>query len=78
MEEKKQKLRDKAARFHRLFSSHDGEQVLKDLEDEFDQDELYDDNPYKTNYNIGRRDVIIYIKQLMRYEDNARRTELEG
>lgn len=78
MEEKKQKLRDKAARFHRLFSSHDGEQVLKDLEDEFDQDELYDDNPYKTNYNIGRRDVIIYIKQLMRFEDNARRTELEG
>ena len=78
MEEKKQKLRDKAARFHRLFSTHDGEKVLQDLEDEFDQDELYDDNPYKTNYNIGRRDVIIYIKQLMRFEDNARRTELEG
>jgi hypothetical protein len=74
----KQKLRDKAVRFHRLFSTHDGQQVLQDLEDEFNQDELFDDNPYKTNYNIGRRDVIVYIKQLMRYEDNARRTELEG
>jgi hypothetical protein len=76
--EKKQKLRDKAAKFHRLFTSHEGEQVLKELEDEFDADDLFNENPYKTHYNIGRRDVIVYIRQMMRYEDNARRAELEG
>lgn len=73
-----EKLRDKAARFYRLFSTHDGELVLKDLEDEFDADELKGATDADTNYNIGRRDVIVYIRQLMRYEDNARRAELEG
>lgn len=76
--EKKQKLREKAARFYRLFSTHDGEQVLQDLVDEFDSDDLFNEKPHKTSYNVGRRDAVIYIKQLMRYEDNARRTELEG
>jgi hypothetical protein len=73
-----QKLREKAARFYRLFSTHDGEQVLQDLVEEFDADDLFHENPHKMGYNVGRRDVVIYIKQLMRYEDNARRTELEG
>lgn len=73
----KQKLRDKAARFHRLFSTHDGEQVLQDLIDEFDADDLFDENPHKMGWKVGRRDAVVYIKQLMRYEDNARRAELE-
>lgn len=74
------KLREKAARFYRLFKTHDGEQVLKDLEDEFDADDLFNENPHKTNYNVGRRDAVVYIKQLMRYEENVRRIEdgLEG
>lgn len=76
--EKKQKLRDKTARFHRLFTTHDGEQVLKDLEDEFDSDDLKGATNADTNYNVGRRDVIVYIRQMMRFEENARRTELEG
>jgi hypothetical protein len=71
----KEKLRSKAKRFHRIFTSPDGEKVLQDIQSELERDELFDDNPHRTAYNCGRRDAFIYIKQLVRYEENARRLE---
>lgn len=69
-------LRRKAHRFHRLFNSPDGKKVLQDLKDELDPDELKGATDADTNYNIGKRDAFVYIKQLIRYEENAR--QLEG
>jgi len=71
----KEALIEKARRFHRLFTSPDGEKVLKDLEMELNPDTLIAISPDKTAYNVGRRDAFIYITQLIRYEDNARRME---
>jgi len=73
-----EKVVKKARRFHKLFTSPEGALVLKDLEDECNPDRLLGKNDGETNYNVGKRDVFIYIQQLIRYEDNARRTELEG
>lgn len=68
----------KAARFHRVFTSLEGALVLKDLEDEFNKDILLSPDHDETIYNVGRRDVFIYIQQLIRYQENAaRRAELE-
>lgn len=71
-------LGKKAGDFHTLFTSPVGVKVLKALEEEFDKDTLMASTNAETNYNVGRRDVIVYIRQMIRYRENARRTELEG
>lgn len=71
-------LGKKAGNFHKLFTSPVGVEVLQALEEEFNPDVLLGDSNAKTNYNVGARDVVIYIRQMIRYKDNARRTELEG
>ncbi len=77
-EEIREKLEKKAARFHKLFTSPAGKLVLKDLEDEFSPDVLLGKDDSETNYNVGKRDVYIYITQLIRYKENAaRQRELE-
>lgn len=71
-------LGKKAGDFHKLFTSPIGVKVLEALEEEFNPETLLGKNDAETNYNCGKRDVVIYIRQMIRYTDNARRTELEG
>ena len=68
----------KSGDFHKLFTSPIGAKVLDALELQFNPDVLVGETDAKTNYNVGARDVVIYIRQMIRYTDNARRTELEG
>lgn len=77
-EETKKRLRNKAGRFQKLFTSPAGKLVLRDLEDEFNPDVLLGKSDAETNYNVGKRDVYIYITQLIRYEEDARRLESES
>ena len=70
-------LGQKAGDFHKLFTSPVGVKVLESLEEEFNPDVLIGETNAKTNYNVGARDVVIYIRQMIRYNENARRTELE-
>ena len=73
-------LATKAKDFHQLFTSPIGVKVLEALEEEFNPDVLIDPQGRDslTNYNVGKRDVVIYIHQMIRYQENAaRRTELE-
>lgn len=71
-------LNKKATDFHILFTSPVGVKVLESLEEEFNPDVLVGKSDAETNYNVGKRDVIIYIRQMIRYKENATRTELEG
>jgi len=71
-------LNKKAGNFHKLFTSPLGVKVLEALEEEFNPDVIIGETDAKTNYNCGKRDVVIYIRQMIRYKENARRTELEG
>jgi hypothetical protein len=70
-------LSKKARHFHNLFTSPDGMKVLEALEEEFNPDVLLGKDDSETNYNVGRRDVVIYIRQMIRYNENAG-TKLEG
>jgi hypothetical protein len=71
-------LEKKSGDFHKLFTSPLGVKVLEALEEEFNPDVLIGATDAKTNYNVGARDVVIYIRQMIRYKENARRTKLEG
>ena len=64
----KKRLAIKASKFQILFSTKEGEEVLKALEEEFDQLNIHiPGDPYTTAYNLGRRDVLQYIKLLRNY-----------
>jgi len=67
----------KSGYFYRIFTSPDGKKVLEWLEEEFDSDEIFAaGEPDTTSYNLGKRDVIVYIRQMIRLKENAR--QLEG
>jgi hypothetical protein len=69
-------LAQKSDYFYRVFKSPDGQKVLQALEGTFDLDDIFvAGDPYQTSYNLGSRDVVIYIKQLLRMKENAARTE---
>ena len=63
------RLNEKAAAFSHLFKTPNGQVVLEALEQEFEPTQIFDPNPHITSYNAGRRDVVQYIKQLMRLND---------
>lgn len=75
-EEAKRAVLEKAQRFYQVFNTPNGQEVLKLLEDEFEPVNLFDDNPHRTSYNTGRRDVVQYIKQMMRVCDAHNETTL--
>ena len=69
----------KSGYFYRIFTSPDGKKVLEWLEEEFDMDEIFTaGEPDTTVYNLGKRDVVVYIRQMIRLKENATRAELEG
>ncbi len=73
------KVVHKSGYFYRIFTSPDGKKVLEALEEEFDMDEIFTaGEPDTTSYNLGKRDVIVYIRQMIRLKENATRAELEG
>lgn len=73
------KVVNKSGYFYRIFTSPDGKKVLEWLEEEFDLDEIFKaGEPDTTSYNLGKRDVIVYIRQMIRLKENATRAELEG
>jgi len=61
-------IRSKAKKYQKVFTSLIGKQVLEDLETEFNPDILLGKDDAETNYNVGRRDVIIYIQQMIRFK----------
>lgn len=52
----------------RVFAGADGKEALEVLERAFDGENLFAEDPYRTAYNLGARDVVVYIRQLNRYE----------
>lgn len=54
--------------FRSVFNTDDGKLVLKKLEEEFDRDNIMSDNPHRTHYNLGRRDAVVYIRQMLNFK----------
>lgn len=61
-------LQDNVGCIQRVFSGPDGAEALKVLERAFDGDTLRGETPEDTYYNLGARDVVVYIRQLNNYE----------
>lgn len=71
VEEAKRALGRKAHLFRQVFNTDEGKKVMDILEQEAEPEQLFNENPHVTSYNCGRRDLLVYIKQLLRYEDET-------
>jgi len=64
LENIKKRLKHKSARIQMFMQSELGKEVIQALEDEFYHGPLFEDDPCKTAFNLGRRDVVVYLKEL--------------
>ncbi len=69
LERVKERLAKKSAQVQAFMASPVGKAIISALEDEFYHGELMNDDPHRTAYNLGRRDVVIYLKQLQTWRD---------
>lgn len=67
----KKRLKNKSARVKMFMQSELGKEVVKALEDEFYHGPLFEDDPCKTAFNLGRRDVVIYLKELADWSEKT-------
>jgi len=65
----KQRLAKKSARVAAFMNSELGKEVIDALEQEFYHGDLFNTDPYQTAYNLGRRDVVVYLKQLQTWRN---------
>lgn len=72
VEKVKIELSRKAHTFRQVFNTDEGKKVMEYLEQEAEPEQLFHENPHKTAYNCGKRDLLIYIKQILRYEDETK------
>jgi len=66
----RKRLAKKSARVQNFMNSEIGKDLIDVIEDEFYHGELFDNDPYRTAYNLGRRDVVIFLKQLLNWKDH--------
>ena len=71
VEDIRRHIRHKGAAIVTFMNNPIGKAVIQALEDEFYHGELADTgNTNQTFYNLGRRDVVAYMKQLQRIAEN--------
>lgn len=66
VEDIRRRIRHKGVDVVAFMNNPIGKSVIAALEETFYDGELFDENPYTTAYNLGRRDVVSYMKQLQR------------
>jgi len=70
VEDIRRRIRTKGAALVAFMDSPVGKNVIDALEELFyDGDTLFDPDPHVTAYNLGRRDVVSYLKQLKRLKE---------
>ncbi len=68
----KSRLAHKSELVHAFMNSEAGKALMEVLEDEFFNGDLFNPDPNITAYNLGRRDVVMYLQQLKRLRDDGR------
>jgi len=69
LEQIKKSLARKSALIGHFMESEAGQELIRVLEEEFYDGELVGKDPHQTYYNLGRRDVVSYLKQLAKWRE---------
>jgi hypothetical protein len=62
-------LKRKQGIIKRVLMTSDGKELMRVLEETFEERRLRGDDPYDTYYNLGQRDLVQYLKQLRDMND---------
>lgn len=64
--------KERLTAYQQVFDSEAGQQVLKDLHEQFyDVDLLNKTSAHATHYNLGLRDVVRYINEMLEVASHA-------
>ncbi len=63
----KAKLAHKQVLVRTFMASEAGQEIIRVLEEEFCEGNLVGIDAYSTYYNLGRRDVVTYLKQIAQW-----------
>ena len=70
--ELEERVRHKSKDFASLFSSPQGKKVLEHLKNEFEMGDFRAKGSVEDTYfNLGRRDAIVYIEQMIKYSERS-------
>lgn len=74
IENMKRRIREKAATFHEFLSNPVGKELIQILKEEFDGADLRGATSDDTYYNLGSRDVVMFLETLGRIHDKTSET----
>ena len=69
LEEMQKRLHKKSELVKAFLVSEMGKEIMSMLEDEFYDCDMFDPDPHIAARNLGRRDVVYYLKQLERLDN---------
>lgn len=72
LEQLRAKLGQKAAAVSRLLATEDGRLLLEALEAQFFNGRLLGSTPEQTAFNVGAREVVVYLRQLRDHANKER------
>ena len=75
LEQIKKNLARKSALISQFMESTAGQELIRVLEEEFYDGELVGKDPHQTYYNLGRRDVVSYLKQLAVWREPTKESD---
>lgn len=65
----RQKLNRKAAAVHQVLTTPAGQILMEALEEQFYHGAIFADDPLKTAFNLGARDVVMYLRELCAFKE---------
>ena len=76
IEAMKNRIRKKAATFGSFLNNPVGQELVNILEEEFyERDDLRGETVEDTYYNLGARDIVVYLRTLQRINDTTSEME---
>ena len=68
----RRRIRTKSATLVEFMNSEIGKGVINALEEEFYDGPMFDPDPYTNAYMLGRRDVVVYLRELQTYPEREK------
>jgi GTP cyclohydrolase II len=65
LEKLKNDLKKRVRLYQSVFGTIDGAKVLSQMHEEFNGEDVFSRDPQQTAYNLGKRDVVLYIQGMM-------------
>lgn len=67
----RQRLARKAAAVQQVLTTPAGQVLMEALEEQFYNGAIFAEDPLKTAFNLGARDVVMYLRELREFKEKS-------